>query len=69
MYNVLRGPSFLPQTHTFCFLKSYFDSFQRKLKIEDETEFCTEDLLHTLLRCKVSYDIFYSLFYLALKIT
>lgn len=32
-----------------------FDSVQRKLKIEDETEFCTEDLLHTLLRCKVSY--------------
>lgn len=33
-----------------------FDCLQRKLKIEDETEFCTEDLLHTLLRCKVSYN-------------
>lgn len=31
-----------------------FDLLQRKLKIEDETEFCTEDLLHTVLRCKVS---------------
>uniref|UniRef100_A0A1A8NGL2 Cap-specific mRNA (nucleoside-2'-O-)-methyltransferase 1 n=1 Tax=Nothobranchius rachovii TaxID=451742 RepID=A0A1A8NGL2_9TELE len=29
---------------------------QRKLKIEDETEFCTEDLLHTLLRCKTVFD-------------
>lgn len=28
---------------------------QRKNKIEDETEFCTENLLHTLLQCKVSY--------------
>ncbi|XP_068580711.1 cap-specific mRNA (nucleoside-2'-O-)-methyltransferase 1 [Cebidichthys violaceus] len=28
----------------------------RKLKIEDETEFCTEDLLHTLLRCKSVFD-------------
>ncbi|XP_019729268.1 cap-specific mRNA (nucleoside-2'-O-)-methyltransferase 1 isoform X1 [Hippocampus comes] len=28
----------------------------RKLKIEDETEFCTEDLLHTLLRCKTVFD-------------
>lgn len=31
------------------------DSLQRKLKIEDETKFCGEDLLHTLLRCKVRY--------------
>lgn len=29
---------------------------RRKLKIEDETEFCTEDLLHTLLRCKTVFD-------------
>uniref|UniRef100_A0A8D3DRQ6 Cap-specific mRNA (nucleoside-2'-O-)-methyltransferase 1 n=1 Tax=Scophthalmus maximus TaxID=52904 RepID=A0A8D3DRQ6_SCOMX len=29
---------------------------QRKLKIEDETEFCTEDLLHTVLRCKSVFD-------------
>lgn len=27
-----------------------------KLKIEDETKFCTEDLLHTLLRCKTVFD-------------
>lgn len=27
--------------------------FKRKLKIDDETEFCSEDLLHSLLRCKV----------------
>lgn len=29
---------------------------RRKLQIEDETEFCTEDLLHTLLRCKTVFD-------------
>uniref|UniRef100_A0A672HPJ1 Cap-specific mRNA (nucleoside-2'-O-)-methyltransferase 1 n=1 Tax=Salarias fasciatus TaxID=181472 RepID=A0A672HPJ1_SALFA len=29
---------------------------RQKLKIEDETEFCTEDLLHTLLRCKTVFD-------------
>ncbi|KAM6954069.1 cap-specific mRNA (nucleoside-2'-O-)-methyltransferase 1 [Aplochiton taeniatus] len=28
----------------------------RKLRIEDETEFCSEDLLHTLLRCKTVFD-------------
>ncbi|XP_061602599.1 cap-specific mRNA (nucleoside-2'-O-)-methyltransferase 1 isoform X1 [Cololabis saira] len=28
----------------------------RKLKIEDETEFCTEDVLHTVLRCKTVFD-------------
>ncbi|KAM6915772.1 cap-specific mRNA (nucleoside-2'-O-)-methyltransferase 1 isoform 1-T1 [Xenentodon cancila] len=28
----------------------------RKLKIEEETEFCTEDLLHTLLHCKTVFD-------------
>lgn len=36
-----------------------FDYLQRKLKIEDETEFCSEDLLHTLLRCKVSQNFCY----------
>ncbi|CAG03561.1 unnamed protein product, partial [Tetraodon nigroviridis] len=29
---------------------------QRKRKIDDETEFCTEDLLHNLLRCKSVFD-------------
>ncbi|XP_062267285.1 cap-specific mRNA (nucleoside-2'-O-)-methyltransferase 1 isoform X1 [Platichthys flesus] len=29
---------------------------EKKLKIEEETEFCTEDLLHTLLRCKSIFD-------------
>lgn len=28
----------------------------RKLKIDDETEFCSEDLLHLLLRCKSVFD-------------
>lgn len=28
----------------------------KKLKIEDETEFCTENLLHLLLRCKSVFD-------------
>lgn len=41
-----------------CFLMSYFECLQRKLKIEDEIEFCTEDLLHMLLRCKVSYHFY-----------
>lgn len=43
-----------------------FFFLQRKLKIEDETEYCTEDLLHTLLRCKVRYAFvsFYSPVYL-----
>ncbi|XP_072298705.1 cap-specific mRNA (nucleoside-2'-O-)-methyltransferase 1 [Eucyclogobius newberryi] len=27
-----------------------------KMKMENETEFCTEDLLHTLLRCKTIFD-------------
>lgn len=34
-----------------------FECLQRKLKIEDETEYCTEDLLHTLLRCKVRHAV------------
>ncbi|KAM9778051.1 cap-specific mRNA (nucleoside-2'-O-)-methyltransferase 1 isoform X2 [Syngnathus typhle] len=28
----------------------------KKMKIEDETQFCSEDLLHTLLRCKTVFD-------------
>uniref|UniRef100_H3ADY8 Cap-specific mRNA (nucleoside-2'-O-)-methyltransferase 1 n=1 Tax=Latimeria chalumnae TaxID=7897 RepID=H3ADY8_LATCH len=30
--------------------------FQRKMVIEDETEFCGEDLLHTMLNCKNVFD-------------
>ncbi|KAM3861158.1 cap-specific mRNA (nucleoside-2'-O-)-methyltransferase 1 [Diretmus argenteus] len=37
-------------------LKDWMALGPRKLKIEDETEFCTEDLLHTLLRCKTVFD-------------
>ncbi|KAM4633422.1 cap-specific mRNA (nucleoside-2'-O-)-methyltransferase 1 isoform 1-T3 [Polymixia lowei] len=37
-------------------LKDWMELGPRKLKIEDETEFCTEDLLHTLLRCKTVFD-------------
>ncbi|XP_035534581.1 cap-specific mRNA (nucleoside-2'-O-)-methyltransferase 1 [Morone saxatilis] len=37
-------------------LRDWMSLGQRKLKIEDETEFCTEDLLHTLLRCKTVFD-------------
>uniref|UniRef100_A0A668AKG5 Cap-specific mRNA (nucleoside-2'-O-)-methyltransferase 1 n=1 Tax=Myripristis murdjan TaxID=586833 RepID=A0A668AKG5_9TELE len=37
-------------------LKDWMTLGPRKLKIEDETEFCTEDLLHTLLRCKTVFD-------------
>ncbi|XP_076874850.1 cap-specific mRNA (nucleoside-2'-O-)-methyltransferase 1 [Brachyhypopomus gauderio] len=29
---------------------------ERKLKIDDETEFCSEELLHVLLRCKSVFD-------------
>lgn len=39
----------------FLIITEFFFFLQRKLKIEDETEYCTEDLLHTLLRCKVRY--------------
>ncbi|XP_016334438.1 cap-specific mRNA (nucleoside-2'-O-)-methyltransferase 1-like, partial [Sinocyclocheilus anshuiensis] len=28
----------------------------KKLKIDDETEFCSENLLHLLLRCKTVFD-------------
>uniref|UniRef100_A0A3Q3IKW6 Cap-specific mRNA (nucleoside-2'-O-)-methyltransferase 1 n=1 Tax=Monopterus albus TaxID=43700 RepID=A0A3Q3IKW6_MONAL len=37
-------------------LRDWMKLGERKLKIEDETEFCTEDLLHTLLRCKTIFD-------------
>ncbi|XP_049446177.1 cap-specific mRNA (nucleoside-2'-O-)-methyltransferase 1 [Epinephelus fuscoguttatus] len=37
-------------------LRDWMKLGERKLKIEDETEFCTEDLLHTLLRCKTVFD-------------
>lgn len=37
-------------------LRDWMTLGRRKLKIEDETEFCTEDLLHTLLRCKTIFD-------------
>ncbi|XP_056150595.1 cap-specific mRNA (nucleoside-2'-O-)-methyltransferase 1 [Lampris incognitus] len=37
-------------------LKDWMQQGPRKLKIEDETEFCSEDLLHTLLRCKTVFD-------------
>ncbi|XP_013867007.1 cap-specific mRNA (nucleoside-2'-O-)-methyltransferase 1 isoform X2 [Austrofundulus limnaeus] len=37
-------------------LRDWMSLEQRKHKIEDETEFCTEDLLHTLLRCKTVFD-------------
>ncbi|KAL6095979.1 cmtr1 [Pungitius sinensis] len=37
-------------------LRDWMKVGERKLKIEDETEFCTEDLLHTLLRCKTVFD-------------
>ncbi|XP_076027780.1 cap-specific mRNA (nucleoside-2'-O-)-methyltransferase 1 [Genypterus blacodes] len=37
-------------------LKDWIAIGPRKNKIEDETEFCTEDILHTLLRCKTVFD-------------
>ncbi|KAG7244148.1 hypothetical protein INR49_004221 [Caranx melampygus] len=37
-------------------LRDWMTLGDRKLKIEDETEFCTEALLHTLLRCKSVFD-------------
>ncbi|KAI1897255.1 hypothetical protein AGOR_G00081430 [Albula goreensis] len=37
-------------------LRDWMTIGTRKLKIEDETEFCTEDLLHSLLRCKTVFD-------------
>ncbi|XP_064195289.1 cap-specific mRNA (nucleoside-2'-O-)-methyltransferase 1 [Anguilla rostrata] len=37
-------------------LRDWMTVGMRKLKIEDETEFCSEDLLHSLLRCKTVFD-------------
>ncbi|XP_028295572.1 cap-specific mRNA (nucleoside-2'-O-)-methyltransferase 1 [Gouania willdenowi] len=37
-------------------LRDWMNIGRRKLQIENETEFCTEDLLHTLLRCKTVFD-------------
>ncbi|XP_068609863.1 cap-specific mRNA (nucleoside-2'-O-)-methyltransferase 1 [Brachionichthys hirsutus] len=37
-------------------LRDWMNVGQRKLKIEDETEFCTEDFLQTLLRHKSVFD-------------
>ncbi|XP_077074675.1 cap-specific mRNA (nucleoside-2'-O-)-methyltransferase 1 [Siphateles boraxobius] len=37
-------------------LRDWMAVGQRKLKINDETEFCSENLLHLLLRCKSVFD-------------
>uniref|UniRef100_A0A8C2DSB4 Cap-specific mRNA (nucleoside-2'-O-)-methyltransferase 1 n=1 Tax=Cyprinus carpio TaxID=7962 RepID=A0A8C2DSB4_CYPCA len=37
-------------------LKDWMAVGQKKLKIDDETEFCSENLLHLLLRCKTVFD-------------
>uniref|UniRef100_A0AAY4B3L1 Cap-specific mRNA (nucleoside-2'-O-)-methyltransferase 1 n=1 Tax=Denticeps clupeoides TaxID=299321 RepID=A0AAY4B3L1_9TELE len=37
-------------------LKDWMTIGPQKLKIDDETEFCSEDLLHLLLRCKSVFD-------------
>ncbi|KAG7323755.1 hypothetical protein KOW79_013457 [Hemibagrus wyckioides] len=37
-------------------LRDWMTIGKRKLKIEDETEFCSEELLHLLLRCKSVFD-------------
>ncbi|KAK6488700.1 cap-specific mRNA (nucleoside-2'-O-)-methyltransferase 1-like isoform X1 [Huso huso] len=37
-------------------LREWMAVGKRKLKIEDETEFCSEDLLHSVLRCKSVFD-------------
>lgn len=37
-------------------LRDWMTVGMRKLRIEDETEFCSEDLLHSLLRCKTVFD-------------
>ncbi|XP_048830226.1 cap-specific mRNA (nucleoside-2'-O-)-methyltransferase 1-like isoform X1 [Brienomyrus brachyistius] len=37
-------------------LADWMTTGERKLKIDDETEFCSEDLLHSLLRCKSIFD-------------
>ncbi|XP_062871033.1 cap-specific mRNA (nucleoside-2'-O-)-methyltransferase 1 [Trichomycterus rosablanca] len=37
-------------------LGDWMTTGQKKLKIEDETEFCSEDFLHLLIRCKSVFD-------------
>lgn len=37
-------------------LRDWMTAGERKLKIDDETEFCSENLLHLLLRCKSVFD-------------
>uniref|UniRef100_A0A8C9S7Z9 Cap-specific mRNA (nucleoside-2'-O-)-methyltransferase 1 n=1 Tax=Scleropages formosus TaxID=113540 RepID=A0A8C9S7Z9_SCLFO len=37
-------------------LRDWMTVGKRKMEIEDETEFCSEDLLHNLLRCKSVFD-------------
>ncbi|KAK6489450.1 cap-specific mRNA (nucleoside-2'-O-)-methyltransferase 1-like isoform X1 [Huso huso] len=37
-------------------LREWMTVGKRKLKIEDETEFCSEDLLYNVLRCKSVFD-------------
>uniref|UniRef100_A0A8B9KFA6 Cap-specific mRNA (nucleoside-2'-O-)-methyltransferase 1 n=1 Tax=Astyanax mexicanus TaxID=7994 RepID=A0A8B9KFA6_ASTMX len=37
-------------------LRDWMAVGERKLKIDDETEFCSENLLHLLLRCKSVFD-------------
>ncbi|KAM9445248.1 cap-specific mRNA (nucleoside-2'-O-)-methyltransferase 1 [Clarias gariepinus] len=37
-------------------LRDWMTIGERKLRIEDETEFCSEELLHALLRCKSVFD-------------
>nr|XP_057913509.1 cap-specific mRNA (nucleoside-2'-O-)-methyltransferase 1 [Doryrhamphus excisus]XP_057913510.1 cap-specific mRNA (nucleoside-2'-O-)-methyltransferase 1 [Doryrhamphus excisus]XP_057913511.1 cap-specific mRNA (nucleoside-2'-O-)-methyltransferase 1 [Doryrhamphus excisus]XP_057913512.1 cap-specific mRNA (nucleoside-2'-O-)-methyltransferase 1 [Doryrhamphus excisus] len=38
-------------------LRDWMTVGPNKMKIEDETEFCTKDLLHTLLLCKSAFDV------------
>lgn len=37
-------------------LRDWMTVGEKKLKIDDETEFCSENLLHLLLRCKTVFD-------------
>ena len=36
----------------------YFQSFQKKLSIDDETEFCDEDILASILNSKVRWYLY-----------
>uniref|UniRef100_A0A8C9RU18 Cap-specific mRNA (nucleoside-2'-O-)-methyltransferase 1 n=1 Tax=Scleropages formosus TaxID=113540 RepID=A0A8C9RU18_SCLFO len=46
----------IPDCHFIGPVVSEWRSQLRKMEIEDETEFCSEDLLHNLLRCKSVFD-------------